>query len=59
MVREIVACVQREFPNATRPEVADEVRLRLSRLRHAWRAVSAHRTEAGYLIRDWGPSRSD
>ena len=58
MVHEIVACVQSEFPDATRSEVADEVRLRLNRLRRAWRAARAHRTENGYLIRDWGPPRS-
>jgi len=59
MVHEIVACVQSEFPDATRSEVADEVRLRLNRLRRAWRAARAHRTENGYLIRDWGPGRSN
>jgi hypothetical protein len=59
VVHEIVTCVQSEFPDATRPEVADEVRLRLNRLRRAWRAARARRTENGYLIRDWGPRRSN
>jgi hypothetical protein len=51
--------VQGEFPDATRSEVADEVRVRLHRLRRAWRAARAGRTENGYLIRDWGPRRSN
>ena len=59
MIHEIVASVRSEFPYATRPEVADEVRLRLNRLRRAWRAARAHRTENGYLIRDRGPRRSN
>jgi hypothetical protein len=41
IVHEIVASVQSEFPHATRSEVADEVRLRLNRLRRAWRAARA------------------
>jgi hypothetical protein len=59
LVHEIVASVHSEFPHATRSEVADEVHLRLNRLRHAWRAARAHRTENGYLIHDWGPPRSN
>jgi len=59
LVLEIVGSVQGEFPDATRSEVADEVRLRLNRLRRAWRAARAHRTENGYVIRDWGPQRSN
>ena len=59
LLHEIVRGVQSEFPDATRSEVADEVRLRLNRLRRAWRAARAHRTENGYLIRDWGPRRSN
>lgn len=59
LVHEIVGSVRGEFPDATRSEVAEEVRLRLNRLRRAWLAARAHRTDNGYLIRDWGPPRSE
>ena len=57
LVQEIVRGVRSEFPDATGSEVADEVRLRLNRLGHAWRAARVQRTQNGYLIRDWGPRR--